>query len=189
MRALFPMYDPKASTAGTYFPEVFKALDIPAVLSNGAWEELFGQVASGELDGMAIALGAFVPDVAAPDAEDPLDFIQPSPEQVALLRTRFPELSPSLIPSGNYPSPHEDYHTVGLYNFAIIHRDVSDDLAYRIVKAVFEHHQEFVSAEPAAKDTVPANLDQDTFLPLHPGAASYYREIGVAIPPAIEPAS
>ena len=70
----------------------------------------------------------------------------------------------------------------------MIHQDVPDDLAYRIVKAVFEHHQELVSAQPAAKDTVPANLDRDTFLPLHPGAARYYREIGVAIPPAIEPA-
>jgi uncharacterized protein len=216
MRALFPMYDapfhfaapkrlnlaslsafagkrigagPKAGTSGIYFPEVFKALDIPAVLRNGAWEELMQQVASGELDGMAIALGAPAPEVAALDAKEPLDFIQPSPEQVALVRTRFPELTPSLIPSGTYPSLHEDYHTVGLYNFAVIHRDIPDDLAYRIVKAVFEHPQEMVSIHPLAKETVPANLDRDTFLPLHPGAARYYREIGVAIPPAIEPAT
>jgi uncharacterized protein len=54
---------------------------------------------------------------------------------------------------------------------------------------VFEHQQELISAHPAGKETVPANLDRDTFLPLHPGAARYYREIGVAIPSAIEPAS
>jgi hypothetical protein len=164
-----------------------KILDIPAVLRNGAWDELFRQVGSGELDGMAIALGSFVPDLAALDAKEPLDFIQPSPEQIASLRTRFAELTPSFIPSGTYASQHEDYHTVGLYNFAIIHREVSDDLGYRIVKAVFEHPQEMVSIHPLAKETVPANVDRDTFLPLHPGAARYYREIGVAIPPAIEP--
>jgi uncharacterized protein len=216
MRALFPMFDtpfqfaapkrsnlgslsafagkrigdgPKASTGGTYFPEVFKAVNIPAVLRNGAWEGLVNQLGSGELDGIAFAVGAPLPDVAALDAKDPLDFIQPSPEQVAVLRTRFPEFTPSVIPSGTYPSLLEDYHTIGLYNFAIIHRDVSDDLAYRIVKAVFEHQPELVSAHPAAKETVPANLDRDTFLPLHPGAARYYRQIGVAIPPAIEPGS
>jgi uncharacterized protein len=214
MRALFPMFDtpfqfaapkrlnlwslgafaekrigggPKAGTSGTYFPEVFKALDIPAVLRNGAWEDLVRQLAAGELDGMAFAVGAPVPDVAALDAKDPLHFIQPSSEQVALLRTRFPEFTPSVIPFGTYPSLREDYHTLGLYNFAIIHRDVPDDLAYRIVKAVFEHQQELVSAHPAAKETVAANLDRDTFLPLHPGAARYYREIGVAIRPAIQP--
>jgi NMT1-like family len=59
---------------------------------------------------------------------------------------------------------------------------------FRIVKAVFEHHDELVSAHPAAKETLAANLDRDTFLPLHPGAARYYREIGIAIPPAIAPA-
>ena len=136
---------------------------------------------------MAFAIGAPEPEVAALDAKDPLDYFQPSAEQIALVRTRFPELTPSVIPSGTYPSLHEDYRTFGLYNFAIINRNVSDDLAYRIVKAVFDHHQELVSAHPAAKETVPANLDRDTFLPLHPGAARYYREIGVAIPPAIEP--
>ena len=53
---------------------------------------------------------------------------------------------------------------------------------------MFEHHDELVSAHPAAKETLAANLDRDTFLPLHPGAARYYREIGIAIPPAIAPA-
>jgi TRAP transporter TAXI family solute receptor len=137
---------------------------------------------------IATIIGVPTPDVAALDAKEPLDFFPLSPEQAALVRTRFPELTPSLIPSGTYPSLHEDIHTVSYYNFVVIHSNVSDDLAYRVVKAVFEHHQELVSAIPVAKDTIPANLDRDTFLPLHPGAARYYREIGVAIPPAIEPA-
>jgi uncharacterized protein len=71
--------------------------------------------------------------VAALDAKEPLDFFPLSPEQVALVRTRFPELTPSLIPSGAYPSLREDYRTVGLPVFVVIHRDVPDDLAYQIV--------------------------------------------------------
>jgi uncharacterized protein len=214
MRALFPMFDtpfqffapkrlnltslnafaekrvgvgPRAGPGASYFPEIFKTLGITAVLRNGAWEDCIRQLASGELDGVAYVPAAPVPEVTALDSTDPLDFIQPSPEEAALLRARFPELTSSLIPSGTYPSLHEDYHTIGLFGFAIAHRDVSDDLVYRIVKAVFEHQQELVGAHPAAKETVPANLNRDTFLPLHPGAARYYREIGVAIPSAIEP--
>jgi NMT1-like family len=160
---------PKASTGGTYFPEIFKALGIPAVIRNGPWAEIVQRVASGELGGTAVALGPPLVDLAALDVKDALDFLQPSREQFALIKTRFPELSPSLIPSGTYPSLREDYHTLGLYNFAIIHRDIPDDLAYRIVKAVFEHHPELVRIHPAAKETLAANLDRDTFLPLHPG--------------------
>jgi TRAP transporter TAXI family solute receptor len=206
MRALFPMFDtpfhfvapkrlslgsiaglagkrigdgPKAGTGGTYFPEIFQALGIAPLLRNGAWEDLTRQLAAGEIDGLALAVGAPAADVATLDAKEPLDFFEPSPEQVAILRSRFPELTPSLIPSGTYPSLKEDYRTVGLFNFAVIHRDIPDDLAYRIVKTVFEHHDELVAIHPAARETVPGNIDRDTFLPLHPGAERYYREHGV----------
>jgi TRAP-type uncharacterized transport system substrate-binding protein len=30
----------------------------------------------------------------------------------------------------------------------------------------------------AAAETVPANMDHNNFLPLHPGAIRYYRQIG-----------
>jgi uncharacterized protein len=172
----------KAGTGSTYSPEFFKTLDIPAVLRYGDWEGQFQQMLAGELDGMAIALGAPAPELKELDAKDPLDFLQFSPDQVALLRSRFPELSASVIPSGAYPSLQADYRTLGLYNFAIIRRDVANDLAYRIVKAVFEHHDEMVAIHPAAKETLAANIDRDTFLPLHPGAEGYYREAGIAIP-------
>ena len=209
IRALFPMYDtpfqfvapkrlhlgslagfagkrigagPKAGTGGTYLPEIFNALDIPAVLRYGAWQEQFEQTAAGDLDGVAAALGSPEPELKALDAKEPLDFLQFSSEQVALIRSRLPELSPSVIPAGAYPSLQADYHTLGLYNFAITNRDAADDLAYRIVKAVFEHHDEMLAIHPTAKETLAANLDRDTFLPLHPGAARYYREAGIAIP-------
>jgi uncharacterized protein len=75
-----------------------------------------------------------------------------------------------------------DYHTFGMYSFVVVNEDLPDDLVYKIVKAVFEHHQDLVDAHPAAKETIPANVDRDTFLPFHPGAVRYYREIGVDIP-------
>jgi TRAP transporter TAXI family solute receptor len=111
--------------------------------------------------------------------------LQPSPDQVAKVREAFPELTPSLIPAGTYPSLTTDYRSFGLYNFAIVNEALPDDLVYKIVKAVFEHHQELVEAHPAAKETIAANVDRDTFLPFHPGAVRYYREIGVDIPAAL----
>jgi hypothetical protein len=40
--------------------------------------------------------------------------------------------------------------------------------------------REMIEAHPAAAETVPANLDRNTFIPLHPGAIRYYRQIGKA---------
>jgi len=56
------------------------------------------------------------------------------------------------------------------------------------VKAVYDNYERLVRAHSAGKETLPANVTRDTFLPLHPGAARYYREIGVALPAGLVPA-
>jgi TRAP transporter TAXI family solute receptor len=176
---------PKAGAVHTYIPRMFNILGIEATLRNGAFEDNVQQVASGEIDGLTYYSGIPIPALAQLDAQLPLDYLQPSADQVALVRKEFPELSPSLVPAGTYPSLTTDYHTFGIDSFAVVNEDLPDDLVYRIVKAVFEHHQDLVDAYPAAKDTIPANVDRDTFLPFHPGAVRYYREIGVDIPAAL----
>ena len=173
---------PKAGAVHTYIPRIFNSLGITATLRNGAFEELMRQVASGELDGLAAINGIPMAGLAELDAQLSLDYLQPSPDQIALVRKDLPESSPSLVPAGTYPSLTADYHSFGIYNFAIVNEDLPDDLVYKIVKAVFEHEQELVDAHPAARETIPANVDRDTFLPFHPGAVRYYREIGVDIP-------
>jgi TRAP-type uncharacterized transport system substrate-binding protein len=67
---------------------------------------------------------------------------------------------------------------VGLYNFAVAHAQLPDDLVYTAVRAVFDNHEELMEAHAAAAETIPANMDHNSFLPLHPGAIRYYRQIG-----------
>ena len=82
--------------------------------------------------------------------------------------------------AGTYPSLLRHYQTVGLYNFAVAHAELPDDLVYNIVRVVFEKHEEMMEVHAAAAATVPANVERNTFLPLHPGAIRYYRQIGRA---------
>lgn len=81
----------------------------------------------------------------------------------------------------------KDYATVGVYNFAIARADVPDDLIYQVVKAVHENQPRLVKAHSTAKETVPQNVVKNTFLPFHPGAIRYYREIGIKIPDMLVP--
>jgi TRAP transporter TAXI family solute receptor len=136
------------------------------------------------LDAIAFATGFPTPALTELIAAQPLDFVQPSADQIALIRKELPEISPSTVPAGTYSSLARDYQTIGLYNFAVAHKDLADDLVYRIVKAVFDNRGELVKAQPSAKETIPANISRDTVLPLHPGAERYYREIGIPIPVA-----
>jgi TRAP transporter TAXI family solute receptor len=209
MRVIFPMYDtafqfvaakrlrinwledmaglrigvgPRAGTGGTYLPMVFKTLDIKANLRFGAWESMASQLKSGELDAIVFVAGFPTPALTELIAAGSLDFVQPSADQVAVIRKEMPEITPSTVPAGTYSSLTRDYQTMGLYNFAVAHKDLPDDLVYKIVKAVFDNHEELVKAQASAKETVPANIGRDTALPLHPGAERYYREIGIPIP-------
>ncbi len=62
----------------------------------------------------------------------------------------------------------------------IAHKDLPDDLAYAITRAVCEHKDEMASSHKAWLDFEPrlaGQLDK-TGIPLHPGAERYYREQG-----------
>jgi uncharacterized protein len=56
---------------------------------------------------------------------------------------------------------------------------------YQLVKAVFENQPLLVKATSAASDTLPQNAVKNSFLPFHPGAVRYYREIGLSIPESL----
>jgi TRAP transporter TAXI family solute receptor len=209
MRVMFPMYDtafqfvaakrlglhwlddfsglrigagPRAGTGGAYVPEILNALGIKASVRFGAMESMGAQLTAGDLDGAVFATGFPVPVLTSLIATYPVDFVQPSADQIASIRQRLPEISQSLVPAHTYPSQERDYPTIGLYNFAVAHKDLPNDLVYKIVKAVFDNREELVKAQPSAKETVPANISRDAVLPVHPGAERYYREIGIPIP-------
>ena len=119
--------------------------------------------------------------------KEPVTFISPSSEQIEAIRKAMPEFSPSKIAAGTYRSLDKDYVSIGMYNFAVGRADLPDGLVYQLVKAVFENQPRLVNASSAASDTIPQNVVKNTFLPFHPGAVRYYREIGINIPDALAP--
>ncbi len=207
MRVAFPMYDtpfhflvlqdsgigsieamsgkrvgvgPRGGTSAAYVPEFFAALKVPADLVYGDWSDLAAQMHGRTLDALAVGAGVPFPSFTELEAKDRVQYIALTSEQIAALRLAMPELTPSRIPAGTYPSLIRPYQTVGLYNFAVAHADLPDDLVFRVVKAAFEHHEQMLEVHAAAAATVPANLTRNSFLPLHPGAIRYYRQIGAA---------
>jgi TRAP transporter TAXI family solute receptor len=207
MRVAFPMYDtpfhflvlqdsgiraieeisgkrvgigPRGGTSAGYVPEFFAALKLSANFVNGDWSDLAGQLHGRTLDALGVAAGVPFPSFIELEARDRVRYISLTPEQIAGLRLAIPELTPSRIPAGTYPSLIRSYQTVGLYNFAIAHANLPDDLVYRVVKAVFENHERMLEVHAAAAATIPANIVRNSFLPLHPGAIRYYRQIGAA---------
>jgi hypothetical protein len=87
-----------------------------------------------------------------------------------------------LIPAGTYPNQEKDINTIAQPNFLAVRADLDEDAVYEITKAIYENLA-FLNAIHGA--TKAMSLEKATAglpLPLHPGAAKYYREVGVSIP-------
>ncbi|MEZ5878583.1 MAG: TAXI family TRAP transporter solute-binding subunit [Tepidamorphaceae bacterium] len=83
------------------------------------------------------------------------------------------------VPGGMYKGNDEDITTFGVGATFITSADVSDDVVYTVVKAVFDNFDDFKKLHPAF-----ANLKEEEMIkdglsaPLHPGAEKYYKERG-----------
>jgi TRAP transporter TAXI family solute receptor len=209
IRALFPIYDApfqvvvlrrsgiaaldqldkkrvgggtRAGAGGTYMPAILKVLGISAEISYGSFDTMATDLLAGRVDTILTLLGTPVPAVQDVEAKEPVTFLNLSPQQIEAIRKVMPEFSPSEIAAGTYRSLDKAYVTVGVYNFAIGRADLPNDLVYQLVKAVFDNHPRLLKATSKARETLPQNADKDTFLPFHPGAVRYNREIGINIP-------
>ncbi|MGE5247683.1 MAG: TAXI family TRAP transporter solute-binding subunit [Verrucomicrobiota bacterium] len=90
-----------------------------------------------------------------------------------------PFFIPTVIPKGTYKGQDHDVSSVGIPNFLIVRADLDDQTVYEITKAMFENLDRLVQAHAAAKGISLANATAGLPVPLHPGAARYYREKAV----------
>ena len=107
-------------------------------------------------------------------------FIPPSSEQIRQILNKHPHLQEMTVPAGTYKGQQEDIHSVGLWSLILVRPDLDDDSAYRLARAIHRGHDDLVSRLPQGRYTQAANTVK--YVPaqrLHPGAAKYYREIGL----------
>lgn len=83
------------------------------------------------------------------------------------------------IPAHTYDGQDADVATIAVPNFLVTHEGVSDELAYQMTKALWTHLDELVAAHSAAKAIKLHDALTGMPIPLHPGAAKYYKEAGI----------
>jgi len=95
-----------------------------------------------------------------------------------------PFYSRVLIPSGTYPmaNPDVDIETIGVYATLLTSAQVSEDVVYAITKAVFENVESSTDLRPEFGALLSDQFSKGLTAPMHPGAAKYYREVGISTP-------
>lgn len=99
-------------------------------------------------------------------------------DQGAAMRLQRPALETGTVPKGSYrgypPLPADDLPTADVPRLLIASSELDADPATLITRTLFERRRDLVSATPLAGFITAPDRVSGIFLPLHPGAQSYY---------------
>lgn len=90
--------------------------------------------------------------------------------------------TPYVIPENTYPGQSKPVKTVAQPNFLAVQAQVPEEDVYQITKTIYENLGFLGSIHKATRDMSVEKAVTGLPLPLHPGAARYYRELGLEIP-------
>ncbi len=87
-----------------------------------------------------------------------------------------------VIPADTYPEQTKDINTIAQPNFLSVRADVDEEAVYQITKTVYENLPFLNAIHGATKAMSVEKAIAGLPMPLHPGAARYYQEVGIQIP-------
>ncbi|MDA3977453.1 MULTISPECIES: TAXI family TRAP transporter solute-binding subunit [Gallibacterium] len=90
-----------------------------------------------------------------------------------------PYYAKAVIPGGLYKGSDQPVDTFGVYATLVSSTDVSPDVVYQVVKAVFDNFDRFKRLHPAFANLKESEMIKNALsAPLHEGAVRYYKERG-----------
>jgi uncharacterized protein len=147
--------------------------DMHAVRMN--FDDVADAVAAGELESGFILSGYPVATLTELARNVGLRLLEIEPTTAVRMRAQYPFYKPAVIPAGTYPGQKDAITTVGVDNLMLCRDDLDEALVYGLTKAFFEGLPQLVELNEIARQVDP-DLAPATPIPLHPGAARYYRE-------------
>ena len=99
-------------------------------------------------------------------------------EEAQALIKRFPFYTSVKVPANTYKDQAEA-STVAVMAMMVARSDLPEDLVYRFTKAIFDDLKQFHAAHSAAQNLTLETALNGNPIPLHPGAAKFYKEKGI----------
>ena len=93
-----------------------------------------------------------------------------------------PLLFPAVVPTNFYPGleRQEVVSTIGVRVVLFTRADMAEETVYRLVREIMTNFDLFRRQHPILEGLTPREAAGVTVIPLHPGAARYFREAGLA---------
>jgi TRAP transporter TAXI family solute receptor len=89
-----------------------------------------------------------------------------------------PAYNKIMIKAGTYPGQTTDVPAIGYYTHVIVACDLPENTVYQMTKVMAENIPSMIAVSRAMEGLDAKIMAADMGLPLHPGAAKYYKEVG-----------
>lgn len=133
---------------------------------------------SGFIDAFFCTAGDPTSAVAELAENSKINLLEIDDERAALLQKDYPFYEIRTIKGGTYNGISEDVQTVAIKATIVASNKLSEDVVYQITKNLFENRSKVNHDKSRFIDPGYATTDLGR-IPLHPGAAKYYTEIGI----------
>ena len=132
---------------------------------------------AGSIDAAVMPFARRAAAVAKPMQDGVIDFLYLTKEQRDAMLTHLPPMMwPATLPKGNFKGQSKDVHLVGLNTYFLARPDVSDEIVYKVAKAIFENTKEFGTYHKAALQWSLERALKNVPLPFHDGVIRYFKE-------------
>ncbi|MBI2359817.1 MAG: TAXI family TRAP transporter solute-binding subunit [Deltaproteobacteria bacterium] len=106
--------------------------------------------------------------------------VDSSPEGAKRMAQIYPGSYPGLVARGSSTGVATDMHMLTNDIYLVATKFMSDEVAYEIVKTLWERNEELGPVHPGLKEwTRERMVNQTVFIPYHPGAIKFLKEKGV----------
>lgn len=104
-----------------------------------------------------------------------IDLVSLDPDKITRIRSRYPFYESIVMPANTYPGQRSEITTIGTRGLLVCRDTLPEELVYRLTKAFFEALPHLAGSYPAAP-FIDVEQGPATPIPLHAGAARFYRE-------------
>ena len=169
--------DPQGSYGAVYAQVLLKAYGIgegDVVLAHLFPDQMAARIKERTLDA-AIFVGSIGVPMTDLNRTVGIRVLDVDRHTINALRARYPFVNPTAVPAGEIAGEANNIHTFGVENVLICRRELGEDLVYRLTAGLFEQAERNAQRTPEAR-LIDLEQAPATPIPLHPGAARYYRQ-------------
>ncbi len=142
---------------------------------------------NGTIDGMNTPAGVPVGAVTQAFAAlgNDIQILSFTDEQIKQANGEFDLWTKYEIPANTYPGVDKPITTIAQPNFLAVRDDISEEDVYQLTKTIYENLPFLQGIHKATKAMAIEKALSGLPLPLHPGAARYYKEVGIEVPASL----